>query len=80
MESMGERVSEKVIVAVGCFMCMAPTLITKVGPRMSTYVEYCMHGHNCNINHEFSTMAFNPPHLPNHSSAYAYICTYTWEV
>ena len=40
------------------------------GGTKNVYVEYCMHGHNFNINHEFSTMAFRPPHLSNHSSAY----------
>ena len=31
------------------------------GGTKNVYVEYYIHGHNCNINHEFSTMAFRPP-------------------
>ena len=31
------------------------------GGAKNVYVEYYMHGRNCNINHEFSTMAFRPP-------------------
>ena len=31
------------------------------GGDKNVYVEYCMHGCNGNINHEFSTMAFSPP-------------------
>ena len=29
------------------------------GGAKNVYVEYCIHGHKCNINHEFSTKA--PP-------------------
>ena len=48
------------------------------GGDKNVYVEYCMHGCNGNIDHEFSTMAFSPPHLPNHSSAYD--CFRMWDV